>query len=130
MDNNTNTQANSQPPVEPEVMNDMPKSENKTSASSTPMDPTMIAVIIWIIPVIGGIIYMNDKDAYIAYMAKQGLYVSIIMIVLNIILGATGIGLCLTPFLSIGWLILAVMMIMKMQKREMYKLPVIGDMIK
>lgn len=107
-----------------------PVTNQSATNSLHSQDLTVKALIIWLIPLIGPLLYMSDTDTYIVFNSKQALYTQIAAFVVSIILGISVILACLSGLVGVAYIVIAVLMIMKMQKKEMYKLPIIGDMVK
>lgn len=78
---------------------------------------------------------MNDEDKFVKFHAKQSLYWGIVSIVLWVVIVpllsviTLGIGaICLFPLALIVDLGVRIYMAVQATKKEMTKLPVIGDM--
>lgn len=124
MDKNTD-------PINPEVMDEAPKSDPKnTTKLLSNEEVTMRAIVIWFIPVIGSLFYWNDSDSYIARQAKQALYSHAVMLLITFIATVSVIFSILSCFVPFLWLGLGVWATLKMQKREEVIIPIISDFVK
>jgi uncharacterized membrane protein len=69
-----------------------------------------------------------NKNSYIRFHSWQCIFLSIAAIAINMILGLTIILLILTPFVSLGFLVIAIICMLKANKGERFKLPFIGNL--
>ena len=110
--------------------------------SSTGMDPKIAALLSYLFGWVSGLIFflIEKEDKYVRFHAMQSILLSVacivIMIASNIILGILAaivdifglLFLVVSPLLSIGFLILWIMLMVKAYSGEKWKLPIIGDM--
>lgn len=112
--------------------------DKKTSSGTSSDNDKVLAAVATIFPV-GLIIYyaMKDCSAYVKNYAAQGTVVwglSIITSIVFMVIGAipvVGIIACLSPFVSLVFLVAWVMLLVKaLQEDKTYQLPVVGDLTK
>ena len=101
--------------------------ETQTSFGSS-LTPNVAGALSYVLGFITGIVFLlTSKDKFVRFHAMQSIITSVAIMVLNIILGFTIIGLVLVPFLGLGSLALFIVLIIKAYQGEKFKLPVIGE---
>lgn len=114
-----------------------------SGGGSTGIDPKLAGLLSYLfMPLVGIIFYLMEKeDKFIRFHALRsyalgvaGFVISVAIIIISAILGAiSGALVCLTtllwPIFLLLWLVVAIMMMVKAYQGEMYKLPVLGDMV-
>lgn len=102
-------------------------------AAASGGDTKTSAILAWIFSPITSIIWMNDKDDFLKYHAKQSLAWGIVAIVghmLCFFLSFIFIGMCLWPVWSILDLVVRVYGLVKANNGEKWEVPVVGGMMK
>ncbi|GGE00477.1 DUF4870 domain-containing protein [Paenibacillus nasutitermitis] len=99
-------------------------------SSSTGLDPKIAGLLCYLGWFVTGILFLilEKKSRFVKFHAMQSIFISVVLIVINIVLGFIPvlgwlIGLLLTPASLILWIVL---MLLALQGRW-FKLPVIGD---
>lgn len=106
---------------------------NPAPAQASGGNSKMNAVLAWIFAPITSLIWMNDKDEFLQYHAKQSLSWSIVAIIGHVacaVLTVVVIGACLWPFWSLLDLGVRVMGLVKANNGEKWEVPVVGGLIK
>jgi uncharacterized membrane protein len=70
-----------------------------------------------------------NRNSYIRYHSWQSIFLCVGAIAIHLVLGMIPIiGWIIVPFVSLGFLVLWIIVILKALKGERFKLPVIGDL--
>jgi len=96
------------------------KSENSRNSNSD-TDWIVKCLIIWILPIVGGLVFMNDKDSILQLNARRSLVAFALVVLLMVIssIGAYWI-----------WILVAIYAIIKMRDKKPFELPLIDDICK
>jgi len=107
--------------------------EATTASTASGSNTKINALLAWIFAPITSLIWMNEKDDFLKYHAKQSLAWSITAIVGHVLCGAlmiVFIGMCLWPI----WLLIDVGVriygAVKANNGEKWEVPVVGGLIK
>ena len=108
------------------------------------IDPNLAGLLSYLVSIICPILFiaMEKENKYIRFHAMQALFLQvgmfivwIVLTILSVFLGSLGplgvLSCLLIPLefvIFIGYLVVAIMMMIKAYQGEYYKLPVIGDM--
>ncbi len=101
--------------------------------TSLGMDENIEAALSYLIWILTGILFfvMEKENKFVKFHAMQSIAVSIVLIVINtllgIILAITIVGLMLLPLIYLLEFILWIVLMYKAYKGEKFKLPVVGD---
>ncbi len=88
---------------------------------------TLKGILIWFLPVIGGLIYMNDVDNLTKTHARQSVAYGIVLIIISVICSITFILACVPVII---WLVMGIVMLMKYNNKQVVAIPVIDDIVK
>lgn len=98
--------------------------------SSTGIDPKVAGLLCYLGMFITGILFLalEKKSRFVKFHAMQSILVTLVLIVLNIVLGFIPIigwlvGLLLSPLTFVLWIVLMVLAL----QGKWFKLPIIGD---
>jgi uncharacterized membrane protein len=70
-----------------------------------------------------------NRNSYIRFHSWQSIFLCVAAIAIHLVLGMVPIiGWILVPFVSLAFLVLWIILILKALKGERFKLPVIGDL--
>jgi len=99
-------------------------------SSSTGLDPKIAGLLCYLGSFVTGILFLilEKKSRFVKFHAMQSIFISVVIIVINVVLGFIPIlgwliSLLLTPVSFVLWIVL---MLMALQGRW-FKLPIIGD---
>ncbi len=97
---------------------------------TTGLDKTTAAALSYVLgPITGVVFYVTSKDPFVRFHAMQSIVVFGILILLQILLGATVILVFLMPLVSILSFLLWLILIYKAWLGEEWKVPVLGDVV-
>ncbi|MEI6886940.1 MAG: hypothetical protein WCK31_01745 [bacterium] len=85
------------------------------------------ALVMYGLPILGGLFYMNATDSFIKFNSKQSIYYGIALYVIGAVLSVVTFG-CGSIIPAIAYIVVLIYMVMKMKDGVKVKLPVIGDM--
>lgn len=80
---------------------------------------------LWILFLIPLLIEKDDKE--VQWHAKNGLVLTVVEFVLEMVLAVTGIGCFLSPFVFLGFLVIRLMAIVKGVNGERFMVPVLSE---
>lgn len=124
MDQNT-----SQTPINPEPVNAVPVTDAHTSQTipetfrkSTDSDWLVKSLILWFIPFLGGIIFLEDEEPILRTSARQSLITSCLLVMSFILLKEFW-----SSVVFVGWLFLAGYAVLKLKERKSIKISLVDD---
>lgn len=103
--------------------------ETKKAKSGTGLEPNVAALLAYLLGVIGLVFYFIEKDnKFVRFAGMQSFLLGIAFWAITWIIGIVtfGFGFLVTPVLSIGYVVLVVMLMIKAYNNEEWELPVIG----
>lgn len=114
-----------------------------SGGGSTGIDPKLAGLLCYLFAPLAGIIFylMEKEDKFIRFHALQSIALAVAGIVISIgltiiiaVLSAVsgGLGCILSliwPIFGILWIVVVILAMVKAYQGEMYKLPVLGDMV-
>lgn len=109
------------------------QAENPNPAPTKPIvtDHIVKGILIWFLPIIGGLMYVGDDDKMIVTHARQSIAFSIITVlfvgVVNLI---PFIGAIVSFLVPIVYIVVAVLMVMKFNKNQTERLPFVDEVVK
>jgi uncharacterized membrane protein len=108
----------------------MPESTPVQPAESGLSDNTAgwLAYLTFIPAIIFLVAEPYNKNSFIRFHSWQCIFLSIACFAINMVLGMTIILLILTPIVSCGFLVVVIICMIKANKGERYKLPLIGNL--
>ncbi|MBD3280960.1 DUF4870 domain-containing protein [Candidatus Dojkabacteria bacterium] len=107
--------------------------ETNTTAKTTDGQAKTNAMLAWLFAPITSIIWMNEKNEFLQYHAKQSLSWSLTAIVGHVVFSVSTvflIGLCLWPLWSLLDIGVRVYGLVKANNGEKWEVPVVGGLIK
>ncbi|MGH8674928.1 MAG: DUF4870 domain-containing protein [Burkholderiales bacterium] len=99
--------------------------------TSTGMNQNVAGLLCYLAGWITGLIFflIEKENRFVRFHAMQSIITFGSLTVLFMVLGFIPfVGWMLMPFVSIAWVILSVLLMVKAYQGEMFKLPVLGDM--
>jgi uncharacterized membrane protein len=91
-------------------------------------DGKIKAILALIFPIIGLIfLFVEKDDLFVRYYSAVAVGIGLAVFVLSIVIGIIPIIGCLTPFLWLGYLIFAVMAIIKANNGEKWEIPTVTN---
>jgi len=108
-------------PEEVEDSKGKTEGNKKSTNSSVDTDWIIKCLIIWLLPVVGGLIFMNDTDMILQHNARRALITFALAVILTVIasIGAYWI-----------WVFVAIYAIIKMSDKKPFALPLIDEICK
>lgn len=106
--------------------------EEKTTENGS-MDPKTSAILAWFFAPITSIIWMNEKDEFLRYHAKQSLSWSLVSIAVYVVCTVTAfliIPACFAALWAILDIVVRIYGIVKANNGEKWEVPVVGNLIK
>lgn len=88
---------------------------------------TLKGILIWFLPIIGGLIYMNDADNFVKSNARQSIAYGLLLLVISIVASITFILACVPVLI---WVVVGIMMVMKFSNKQSVAMPVVDDVVK
>lgn len=99
------------------------------ATSGTGLSKNTISALCYLIPVVGGVIFLvMEKDSTVRFHAMQSIVFSIAAFALNMILGFTIILGLILPILWVVEFIVWLMLVYKAWQGEVWELPVLGKL--
>jgi len=110
-------------------MNDMTPQTEK--GSSTGLDQNVAGLLCYLAGFITGIIFivLEKKSRFVRFHAMQSIVLSAAIVIINFVAGLIPfLGFVLQLIIELLGFILWIVMMVKAYNKEMYKLPIIGDL--
>ena len=114
--------------------------EKKAAAKPAGAPNRTNALLCWIFAPITSFIFMNDEDEFTKQCAKHSMYFGVAMVIIHVVLWVLGsIGIifvvgtlcfCVDALVWIVDLAIRIMGAVKANEGELFKVPVISDMVK
>jgi uncharacterized membrane protein len=97
--------------------------------TSTGLQENIEGLLCYLGAFVTGIIFLviEKENKFVRFHAVQSIAISVVIFVIQVILGITIIGLFLLPIVGIVAFILWIFLMYKAYQGKMYKLPIIGD---
>jgi uncharacterized membrane protein len=105
----------------------------ETTTASAGSNSKTNAILAWLFAPITSLIWMNDKDEFLKYHAKQSLAWGITSIIGHTVcffLSFIFIGMCIWPIWSILDLVVRIYGLVKANNGEKWEVPVVGGFVK
>lgn len=105
----------------------------ETTTPASTGDTKTNAILAWIFAPITSAIWMNDKDDFLRFHAKQSLSWGIVSLVGHFLCFLSSflfIGLCLWPLWSLVDIVVRVYGLIKANNGEKWEVPVVGGLVK